>query len=99
MSDTKQCSLCGATKPLTEFYTHANGKPRAGCKDCLRADTRKRNPVWTKANPEKCRAKTRRWQQRNPERVRKYSRDSMRRLRRRKRDRGQTFLPLEIVPA
>jgi hypothetical protein len=99
MSDTKQCSLCGATKPLTEFYPKPNGQPRAQCKDCLRADTRKRNPAWQKANPEKCRAKVRRWQKRHPDAVRKYARAGMRRLRRRKRDRGQTFLPLESAPA
>jgi hypothetical protein len=98
MSDTKKCSLCKATKPLTEFYLKPDGKPRARCKDCLRADSRRRDPIWAKANPEKCRAKVRRWQKRHPDAVRKYGRDGMRRLRRKKRDRGQTFLPLDAAP-
>ena len=71
-----------------------NGKPRAGCKSCLRAATKIQQKGYYKRNPEGCKAKVRRWQQRNPDRVRKYARDGIRRLRRRRRDAGQTFLPL-----
>jgi hypothetical protein len=96
MSATKHCNLCGQTKPLAEFYTLANGKPRAGCKACLCAKSRRRDPIWQKANPEKCRARVSRWQKKNPEKVRKYSRNGMRKMRRAKRDAGQTFLPLPL---
>lgn len=99
MSDTKQCSLCGATKPLTEFHTKPNGQPRARCKVCLCAESRRRDPIWQKANPEKCRARARRWRERNPERASKLACAAVKRYRRRKRDRGQTFLPLDSVPA
>jgi hypothetical protein len=99
MSDTKQCNLCGATKPLTEFYLKPDGQPRARCKVCLCAESRRRDPIWAKANPEKCRARARRWQKKNPEKIRKYSRDGMRKMRRAKRDAGQTFLPLPLDTA
>lgn len=99
MSDTKQCSVCGTTKPLTEFFlTKPGGKPRAHCKDCHRADIRKRNPDYQRTHPEGTKAKIQRWQKKNPEKVRKYSRNGMRRLRRKKRDRGQTFLSLDTPP-
>lgn len=91
MSDTKKCSVCGETKPLTEFYLQKpGGKPRAGCKDCLRADTRKRNPAWQKANPEKCRAKVRRWQKRHPEEAREIGRVAMQHWRDGQKNTGQS---------
>jgi recombinational DNA repair protein (RecF pathway) len=95
MSATKHCNLCGTTKPLTEFYTKPNGKPRAGCKACLCAASRKRDPEYQKTHRESCRAKALRWRKRNLERARKLSCAAVKRYRRRKRDRSQTFLPLE----
>jgi len=39
----KTCSKCGASKPITEFYTY-NEKPTAKCKECLREYQRKYEP-------------------------------------------------------
>jgi hypothetical protein len=38
----KQCSSCGAERPLTAFGAHSNGKPRKQCKDCVTAAHYKR---------------------------------------------------------
>ena len=92
MSATKHCNLCGQTKPLADFYTLANGKPRAGCKACRRADSRRRDPIYYRKHAEACKAKTRRWIQNNRARYNKMSCAAMKRYRRRKRDRNQTFL-------
>jgi recombinational DNA repair protein (RecF pathway) len=99
MSDTKHCNLCGTTKPLTEFYTKPNGKPRAGCKACLCAASRKRDPIYQKTHRARCNAKVRHWRKRNLEHARKLSCAAVKRYRRRKRDRGQTFLALATAPA
>jgi hypothetical protein len=95
MSATKHCNLCGQTKPLAEFYTLANGKPRAGCIACRCADSRRRDPIYYQAHKEACAAKTRRWQKRNPARFAKLQAETYRR----RRDRGQTFLPLLLDTA
>ena len=84
--------------PLAEFYTLANGKPRAGCKACLCAASRRRDPIWAKSHPEKCKAKVRNWKEKNPARFSKMMCAAVKRARRRKRDRGQTFLPLDAAP-
>lgn len=61
----KPCIRCGATKPLSEFYTH----PRMGdghlnkCKECCRSDARRRHyqrmedPAWREAERERGREK------------------------------------------
>lgn len=98
MSDTKLCSLCGQTKPLAEFYTLTNGKPRAGCKACLCANSRQRDPLYYREHAEACKAKTSRWIEANRARYNKTVCGSVKRCRRRKRDRGQTFLPLDTTP-
>jgi 5-methylcytosine-specific restriction endonuclease McrA len=48
----KRCSRCGETKPVAEFYTWTNGKPRGMCKPCLLAY----NTEWRERNPEALRA-------------------------------------------
>lgn len=37
--ETKTCTTCKATKPVTDFYRNGNGKPgyRFECKDCDKA--------------------------------------------------------------
>lgn len=95
MIKEKFCNRCKTSKPLTEFYvSQTTGKTRPGCKDCQRADSRKRDPRWYKKNRAAGKAKVIRWQKRNPERVRSYARDSMRRLRRKRRESGTGELPL-----
>lgn len=95
-TETKHCNLCDTTKPLAEFYLKPNGEPRARCKACLRADSRKRNPDYQRTHPESTKAKVRRWAKKNPEKVLKYSRDGMKRMRRKRRERGTGELPLGL---
>jgi hypothetical protein len=98
MSATKHCNLCGQTKPLAEFYTKPNGQPRAGCKTCLCADSRRRDPLYYREHAEACKAKTRRWIENNRARYNKTICAAVKRYRRRRRDRGQTFLALDSAP-
>jgi ribosome-binding protein aMBF1 (putative translation factor) len=95
-NETKHCNLCDTTKPLSEFYMKPNGAPRAGCKDCLRADSSKRNPDYQRTHPESTKAKVRRWQKKNPDRVRALVRAGMKRMRRKRRERGTPELPLDL---
>jgi hypothetical protein len=37
----KRCPSCGASKPLSEFYTTPNGAPSGYCKSCQRAVSRR----------------------------------------------------------
>ena len=97
MSATRLCNLCGQTKPLAEFYTLANGKPRAGCKACLCAKSRQRDPLYYREHAEACKAKTRRWIEANRARYNKTVCASVKRSRCRKLDAGQTFLALPLA--
>jgi hypothetical protein len=90
----KHCKLCKTTKPLSEFYRDAAGKVRAGCKDCRCATTKKNHPGYRQRNPKACTARVLRWQKRHPATHRKNSRLHMRKVRRKRRDAGQTFLDL-----
>jgi hypothetical protein len=37
----KRCPACGASKPLSEFYTTPSGAPSGYCKPCQRAISRR----------------------------------------------------------
>jgi hypothetical protein len=37
----KRCPACGASKPLSEFYTTPSGAPSGYCKSCQRAASRR----------------------------------------------------------
>jgi hypothetical protein len=37
----KRCPACGASKPLSEFYTAPSGAPSGYCKSCQRAVSRR----------------------------------------------------------
>jgi hypothetical protein len=37
----KRCPACGASKPLSEFYTALSGAPSGYCKNCQRAISRR----------------------------------------------------------
>ena len=37
----KRCPACGASKPLSEFYTTPSGAPSGYCKSCQRAVSRR----------------------------------------------------------
>jgi uncharacterized protein (DUF983 family) len=37
----KRCPACGASKPLSEFYTTPSGAPSSYCKSCQRAASRR----------------------------------------------------------
>lgn len=54
MADTKRCTKCGETKPVTEFYKSSTSKDRLQyhCRTCQA----KRRHEWKVANPEKARA-------------------------------------------
>lgn len=61
MADTKHCSKCGKTKPVTEFYKHPTSRDRLQyqCRTCQSA----RMAAWRAANREKARAAGRRHSQ------------------------------------
>jgi len=75
------CSKCGDEKDISEFYLDSKSKkPRAQCKDCVRADNRARakahpkkavtrSQAWRKANPGRASEISRAWQLRNPEKA------------------------------
>lgn len=69
----KQCSKCGETKPLSEFYLK-NGKPRdSRCKECKRAEQRE----YYQEHPEEGKENSRRWRKENPERAAELHREWM----------------------
>jgi hypothetical protein len=43
----KRCPACGASKPLSEFYTTPSGAPSGYCKSCQRAVSRR---SWRRRN-------------------------------------------------
>lgn len=62
----KRCKVCGAVKPLSEFYAARGMRDgrRSDCRSCNLAAKARRNA----ANPEPARERARRWQRENPER-------------------------------
>lgn len=56
MPDGKRCPKCHETKPRSEFHKDSRNKSGlyAYCKECNKAKAR----AWTKANPEKVRARS-----------------------------------------
>lgn len=72
MESSRDCTKCGATKPLTEFY--ANPSKKGGyekrCKDCVRAKQR----AYTAAHQEENRQRCHEWYQRNRPHVEAYRR-------------------------
>ena len=95
----RECSTCGETLPLEDFYPHKKGRHgrRARCKFCCRKIT----AAYRQANPEKVRASMAKWRAENgerrrelqvawrtanPERARQHSRDSAKRCARRRQN-------------
>jgi hypothetical protein len=84
VEQTKRCSMCGETKPLTEFYVERKrrGDGYGGrCKPCLAVHIRQRRQQdsatfreydrrWREKNPEKKQAWDRRYYDQNKEKVR-----------------------------
>lgn len=70
--ESRNCTVCKAEKPYSEFYRSKKGKNgyNAQCKICWA----KKNREWERKNPELTRAKHKRWQDKNPERVRSNQR-------------------------
>lgn len=70
MAETKPCSICKTSKPLTEYYFRVD-KPRirrSVCKACTQAARDK----WRKENPEKARAEAKRYYHADTTRQRSY---------------------------
>lgn len=63
----KICRICGASKPLEDFYANVKGRDgkRPECKAC----TAERRKAWYAANREREIARVKVWQQANPDRV------------------------------
>lgn len=78
---TKRCSSCTETKPVSEFYKYKRSKDnlRASCKEC----TLEQNRRYYENNRKKVRECTRRYRENNPEKVREW------RCRRRETNRAQ----------
>lgn len=66
--ETKRCSGCGETKPVSEFNKQKDNKDglRTYCKVCHRANVVK----WRVDNPDKKRVANAEWSIRNPDKVR-----------------------------
>jgi hypothetical protein len=64
---TKVCSVCGQTKPTSDFYRHPSTRDGLDrkCKDCRRSASRK----WKAENCGRARETDRRWRQQNRERA------------------------------
>ena len=72
MPDTKTCTKCGESKPLTEYHRDV-GRPdglKCYCRSCVLAVVRR----WREENPERAREYGRQWRQENPERTRERAR-------------------------
>jgi hypothetical protein len=95
MNETKICKRCRAEKPLADFYKTLDGKPRARCKACHCADTSKRQQGRYRKNPEGQKARSKRWREKHPNQYREMMRQQMAKIRRKHRDIGQTFLPID----
>jgi hypothetical protein len=64
---TKACSVCGQTKPTSDFYRHPSTRDGLDrkCKDCRKSASRK----WKAENCGRARETDRRWRQQNRERA------------------------------
>jgi hypothetical protein len=89
MADSKKCSRCGQTKPVSDFGRNrwAFDDCQYWCKVCMRAYHQERlaNPEklkhhreaaksWNAENPERYKVNTARWRKANPEKVREQQR-------------------------
>lgn len=59
----RRCKGCGLPKPAKRFYKSPSGAPRGRCKDCIRANRRRRVADPSYLGPEK---------QRSPNRIKAY---------------------------
>jgi hypothetical protein len=86
--ESKTCTRCGESKPLTEFYKWKRSKDglTAGCKECIRAARRE----YVAEHHEEVNASLRAWHQGNREkavaRLRDYWAENAERLREQKRE-------------
>ena len=67
--DTKICTKCGGSKPLTEFYARKDGRRRTECKKCVLVAV----AAYATANPNAVRATAAKWYQANKTRKRAAS--------------------------
>ena len=72
-SDMKQCSKCGETKPLSEYYKRTDTKSgyHAQCKECVKG---KVSEAYF-ANPEPAKQRSKVWRKDNPERVKENNKN------------------------
>jgi len=86
--ETKKCSTCNETKPLSEFYTYksSDGKivTRSQCKICTKETTRRyrekhrreaaaKSMEWKLNNPEKSKASNDLWRSNNSDKMLGYA--------------------------
>lgn len=64
--DTKKCSTCYRSLPLSEFYRNQYGAE--GRQSCCKRCQCKKSKTWRKAHPEKVKATTAAWESRNKNR-------------------------------
>ncbi|HEV2696137.1 MAG TPA: hypothetical protein VG347_24830 [Verrucomicrobiae bacterium] len=95
MNPTKFCKGCQTEKSEDEFYKTAAGKIRAGCKSCRCANTSKNQRGRYRKNPAAAKARQKRWREKHPDQFREIMRLQMAKQRRRRRDVGQGFLPID----
>ena len=69
---TKRCSTCKETKPVSEYYKHKESKDglRASCKPCIRERVRR----YQESNREKVKERNRRYQEANRDKKAEYNR-------------------------
>lgn len=70
MAETKTCSKCGETKPLSDYYL-SRGTPRSTCKACHKAA----KDAWEAANPGRHSDTSKKWRAANRERYRQSQED------------------------
>lgn len=95
--DEKQCRICGAIQPLTEYHraTGMRDGHRNECKTCFRAIARKRYL----ADPQKAKDAVKRWQSENPERLRAYQAEYRQRPERKRAMRDLYYLRTHGISA
>lgn len=96
MNATKKCRKCQNVKSTDDFYRHKSGALRAVCKPCMKAASSLQGKGRYQRDPKASQARYKRWAKKHPDKVRAYARRGQRQHRQRKRDVGQTFLPIEI---
>ena len=87
-AETKICSACKCSKPVSEFYLEPSGRPRSRCKVCVCAATKASDVGRYQRNPGAHNARVRRWQAKHPAQHREIVRKSVARQRRKKREAG-----------